>query len=117
MDQPPHGAIFSEYQTYGSWVQTKHGRMIRKPTVVIDLVRNPPPVTAQVKRGNCCIADSSICKLYAQFKRRRATFYVILEEHKWRYRDKVCTDGWELPAPTPGQAPYLNPRLELLSAP
>jgi len=53
--------------------------------------------------GNCCVPDASLCRLHAQFKRRRATFFVILEEHKWRVRDKVCKEGWVVPTAAPRQ--------------
>lgn len=82
---------FSEYFFYASWLKEKHPEKIASeyywhPT------RNPTSYQEKAWRGDCCVRDETICNSYRNWQ----DFYVIIEEHKFRYRDKVCNDGWQL---------------------
>lgn len=83
--------FFSEYYFYASWLKEKHpGKIASEYYWRPD--RNPTVYQDKAWRGDCCVRDGMICRSYKSWE----DFYVIIEEHKFRYRDKVCDDGWRL---------------------
>ena len=83
---------FSEYQTYASWLisHQPHG-FAPEHTTALAYPRNPAPWLRGARRGKCCIKEHELCALSTG---NREHFYVVLEEHKYRYRDYMCQD-WQ----------------------
>ena len=81
---------FSEYQTYASWLisHQPHG-FAPEHTAVVAYPRNPASWARGAVRGKCCIKEDELCALSTG---NREHFFVVLEEHKYRYRDYVCQD-------------------------
>ena len=87
---------FSEYHTYASWLLSKHPQRIGR----VDSVRFPRNTIAwkqKLRRGDCCLADSEVCSMTVSGEDDRSSFYTVVEEHKPRYRDEKCRDGWRAP--------------------
>ena len=87
---------FSEYHTYASWLLSKHPQRIGR----VDSVRFPRNTIAwkqKLRHGDCCLADSEVCRMTASGEDDRSSFFTVVEEHKPRYRDDKCRDGWRAP--------------------
>ena len=82
---------FSEYYFYASWLKEKHPETIASEYYWYP-DRNPSMYQEKAWNGDCCVKEEMLCNSF----RSRRDFYVIIEEHKFRYRDKVCDDGWNL---------------------
>ena len=86
--------FFSEYQTYGAWLNRRHSDSIGR-VETISLIRDPAIVMRGVRRRQCCVPEETVCEIADERLRRHdPNFYIILEEHKWRVRDRRCNDSW-----------------------
>ena len=102
---------FSEYQTYASWLisHQPHG-FAPEHTTALAYPRNPAPWLRGARRGKCCIKEHELCALSTG---NREHFYVVLEEHKYRYRDCMCQDWQQQHYPADGCRPSSPPSLPL----
>ena len=82
---------FSEYFFYAAYLKEKYPSKIAKEYYWAP-GRNPPVYQALAWKGDCCVKPETVCQSYESVH----DFYVIIEEHKFRYRDQVCTDDWKL---------------------
>ena len=87
--------FFSEYQTYGAWLNVRHSDAIGR-IETMRLVRNPDSIMNIVRQGECCVSEEAICLYQTKLNPGNSPFYLILEEHKWRVRDRVCKDNWDI---------------------
>jgi hypothetical protein len=85
-------SLFSEYFFYASWLKLKHPHLIDSE-YSWDPVRNPRKYHAAASNGNCCPQQKDIC---GSVKQKEKDFFVTIEEHKYRFRDNLCRDGWQL---------------------
>jgi hypothetical protein len=82
---------FSEYFFYASFLKNAYPNKIAKEYYWYPS-RNPPNYQSLAWKGDCCVREEAVCQSF----KNTNDFYVIIEEHKFRYRDQVCTDGWTL---------------------
>ena len=84
---------FSEYFFYAAYLKDKYPDKIAREYYWAP-GRNPPMYQSLAWKGSCCVQQETVCQSYKNVN----DFYVIIEEHKFRYRDQVCTDDWKLGA-------------------
>jgi hypothetical protein len=82
-------SLFSEYFFYASWLKSKYPDTV-KSEYPWDPVRNPGTYHSAASKGACCLSQDIVCNRFNS----KEDFYVIIEEHKYRFRDKLCNDGW-----------------------